>query len=74
MEKDIGLFGDFLKKMRKETGLSQLELAQKAGVGLRLIRDIEQGKKSIRLDTLNAVLALFGYCAGPVPIKRDGDT
>ena len=58
-------FGLFLKEKRKETGLTQEQLAAKAGVGLRFIRDVEQGKKSIRLDTLNAVLSLFGYQAEP---------
>jgi y4mF family transcriptional regulator len=74
MTKDLGIFSAFLKKIRKETALSQQQLARKAGVGLRFIRDVEQGKKTIRLDRLNAVLALFGYCAGPVRIEeRHGD-
>ncbi len=59
-------FSVFLKQKRKETALTQEELAQKAGVGLRFIRDIEQGKKSLQLDKLNVVLSLFGYQAGPV--------
>jgi y4mF family transcriptional regulator len=59
-------FSLFLKQKRKETSLTQEELALKAGVGLRFIRDIEQGKKSLQLDKLNAVLSLFGYQAGPV--------
>lgn len=66
MARNIGPFGLFFKQKRKETSLTQEELARKAGVGLRFIRDVEQGKQSIRLDTLNAVLELFGYCAGPV--------
>lgn len=65
MDKNNTPFGPFLKQKRKETGLTQEELANKAGVGLRFIRDVEQGKKSIRLNTLNSVLALFGYEAGP---------
>jgi transcriptional regulator with XRE-family HTH domain len=48
-----------------------VELAEKAGVGLRFIRDLEQGKDNIRLDKANAVLALFGHEAGPVEIRRD---
>jgi y4mF family transcriptional regulator len=51
---------------RKETSLTQEELAKKAGVGLRFIRNIEQGKKSLQLDRLNTVLSLFGYQTGPV--------
>lgn len=63
----------FLKEFRKKTGLTQQQLAEKAGVGLRFIRDVEQGKRSIRLDSLNAVLSLFGYCAGPIRAERDGN-
>jgi y4mF family transcriptional regulator len=59
-------FSTFLKQKRKETNLTQEQLALKAGVGLRFIRELEQGKKSIRLDKVNAVLSLFGYEAGPV--------
>ncbi|MHC4884149.1 MAG: helix-turn-helix transcriptional regulator [Planctomycetota bacterium] len=50
----------FVKVKRREVGLSQVELADRAGVGLRFIRDLEQGKKSLRLDKVNEVLALFG--------------
>jgi y4mF family transcriptional regulator len=66
MKKPNDPFSLFLKQKRKETNLTQRDLALKAGVGLRLIREIEQGKKSMRLDRLNAVLSLFDYCAGPV--------
>ncbi|HEX2955310.1 MAG TPA: helix-turn-helix transcriptional regulator [Chitinispirillaceae bacterium] len=59
-------FSSFLKQKRKETNLTQEQLALKAGVGLRFIRELEQGKKSLRLDKVNTVLALFGYEAGPV--------
>lgn len=68
-------FSTFLKQKRKETSLTQEELANKAGVGLRFIRDIEQGKKTIRMDKLNEVLSLFGYEAGPIKIEdADGNT
>lgn len=59
-------FSKFLKAKRAELNLNQLELSKKAGVGLRFIRDVEQGKKTIRLDKLNQVLSLFGSEAGPV--------
>jgi y4mF family transcriptional regulator len=59
-------FSEFLKAKRSELKLNQLELSKKAGVGLRFIRDIEQGKKTIRLDKLNQVLSLFGSEAGPM--------
>lgn len=57
---------NFLKQKRKETNLTQSELALKAGVGLRFIRDMEQGKKTVRLDKVNQVLTLFGSVMAPV--------
>ncbi len=63
--------GQFLKEKRKQSGLTQPELAEKAGVGLRLVRDIEQGKQNFQLDKLNQVLRLFGYEMGPVPMDRN---
>lgn len=57
--------GNFIKFNRKKLKLTQFELSEKAGVGLRFIRDIEQGKESLRLDKVNQVLALFGYKLWP---------
>jgi len=51
---------DFLKQKRKENNLTQEDLAAKAGVGLRLVREIEQGKASMRMDKVNQILDLFG--------------
>jgi len=50
----------FVKQKRKELKLTQEDLALNAGVGLRFVRDLEQGKKTLRLDKVNDVLALFG--------------
>jgi len=60
----------FIKERRRTFGLTQMDLAQKAGVGLRFVRELEQGKQTLRLDKVNQVLALFGYEAGPVPSAR----
>jgi y4mF family transcriptional regulator len=51
----------FVKYHRNRSGMTQFELAQKAGVGLRFIRELEQGKETLRLDKVNQVLSLFGY-------------
>ena len=51
--------------------LTQPELAEKAGVGLRFVRDLEQGKKTIRLDKVNQVLQLFRYQIGAIPMNRN---
>ena len=59
-------FSELLKRERARNNLTQEELALRAGVGLRLIREIEQGKTTLRLDSLNKVLTLFGYETGPV--------
>jgi y4mF family transcriptional regulator len=58
---------NFVKTKRKAVSLTQPELAEKAGVGLRFIRELEQGKESLRLDKVNQVLQLFGYQVGAVP-------
>jgi y4mF family transcriptional regulator len=62
----------FVRERRKSLGLTQRELAEKAGVGLRFVRNLEQGKDSIRLDKANAVLALFSREVGPLEIMREG--
>lgn len=56
----------FVKARRNAVKLTQPELAAKAGVGLRFLRELEQGKETLRLDKINQVLRLFGYQMGPV--------
>lgn len=60
----------YVKEMRKQFGLTQVDLAAKSGVGLRFVRELEQGKETLRLDKVNQVLLLFGQEIGPVPIKN----
>ena len=62
--------GNFLKKKRREAGLTQEDFAVKSGLGLRFIRELEQGKKTVRMDKVNQALAMFGYEAAPVKITR----
>ena len=50
-----------IAKLRKAAGLTQIELAKRAGVGLRFVRELEQGKPTVRLDKVSQVLDLFGY-------------
>jgi y4mF family transcriptional regulator len=61
---------EFIKEKRGSAKLTQPELAQKAGVGLRFVRDMEQGKETLRLDKVNQVLQLFGCEMGAMEIKR----
>jgi len=62
---------EFIKSKRNNAKLTQPELAEKAGVGLRFIRDLEQGKSTLRLDKVNQVLQLFGHELGPVKINPE---
>jgi y4mF family transcriptional regulator len=61
---------EFVKKERKKARLTQQELADKAGVGIHFIRDLEQGKTNLQTGKVNTVLYLFGYTLGPIPIER----
>lgn len=55
-----------LKSLRKEYGLTQEDLALKCCVGLNFVRQLEQGKPTLRMDKVNQVLAMFGYELAPV--------
>ena len=61
----------FVKERRKQLRLRQSELAMRAGVGLRFVRELEQGEKTLRLDKVNQVLALFGAEVGVVSIIEE---
>lgn len=56
----------FVKEKRQAVQLTQVELAQKAGVGLRFLRELEQGKETLRMDKVNQVLSMFGHKLGPI--------
>lgn len=66
----MSAIAEFIKKKRKQAGLTQLDLAEKAGVGLRFVRELENNKPTIRLDKVDQILKLFGHTVGPIPIKR----
>ncbi len=68
MKQDIGAF---VKIERKKFGMTQKDLAFKAGVGLRFVRDLEQGKQTVRLDKVNDVLRLFNKRVGVIEIKYE---
>ena len=62
----------YVKMMRKQYNLTQMDLSEKSGVGLRFVRELEQGKQTLRLDKVNQILNLFGAEVGAVPmIKSD---
>ena len=60
---------DLIKQKRKEAGLTQEEFAMRSGLGLRFVRELEQGKPTVRMDKVNQALAMFGMEA--VPGKKD---
>lgn len=60
----------FIKEKRKQLKLTQPELAERAGVGLRFVRELEQGKQTVRLDKVNQVLNLFGTEVGVIQINE----
>jgi len=71
MENESITLSRFIKEKRKQVNLTQPELAAKAGVGLRFVRDMEQGKATLKMDKVNQVLKLFGHELGPVPVNRN---
>lgn len=68
MENENMALANFVKDMRKKFNLTQVDLADKSGVGLRFIRELEQGKQTLRMDKINQVLRLFGRQVGAVEI------
>ena len=57
--------GNYIKEERKKAGLTQEEFALRSGLGLRFVRELEQGKETVRLDKVNQALAMFGKEAVP---------
>lgn len=60
----------YIKEQRKLYQLTQEQLAERSGVGLRFVRDLEQGKATLRMDKVNQVLSLFGTELGTIAINR----
>ena len=55
----------FIKEKRRAAGLSQAEFAMRSGLGLRFVRELEQGKETVRMDKVNVALAMFDMEAVP---------
>lgn len=64
------VLGEYIRKKRDLHNLTQLELAERSGVGVRFVRDLERGKPTVQLDKVNQVLALFGEELMPAKIDR----
>ena len=61
----MNTIGKYVKTERKKLGLTQEEFAMRSGLGLRFVRELEQGKTTVRLDKVNQALAMFGMEAVP---------
>lgn len=72
MSKDLGIeIGRYVRERRKAAGFSQAELGELAGVGRRLVSELEQDKPTVRMDSANKVLAVFGKTLGIVDAPKD---
>ncbi len=65
----MNTIAEFIKQKRKELGLTQEEFAIRSGLGLRFVRELEQGKETVRMDKVNQALAMFDMKA--VPGRKD---
>lgn len=62
---------DYVRQQRKHYKMTQRMLADRAGVGLRFIRELEGGKPTLRMDKVNVVLYMFGKKLGVVPEREE---
>lgn len=61
----MNTIAEFIKQKRKEAGLTQEDFAIQSGLGLRFVRELEQGKETVRMDKVNQALSMFGMKAVP---------
>ena len=61
---------EYIKSSRRAAGLTQEEFAARSGLGLRFVRELEQGKETVRMDKVNVALGMFGMEAVPGKIER----
>ena len=66
----MNIIGQFIKENRKKLNLTQKEFALRSGLGIHFVRDLEQGKETLRLDKVNQALAMFGMTAVPGRMKH----
>ena len=64
------VIANYVKEMRNQYHLTQIDLSSKSGVGIRFVRELERGKQTLRMDKVNQILNLFGTEVGPVPIPK----
>lgn len=69
MSEKFTKLNEFVRTKRKSLKMTQIEMSEKAGVGIRFVRELEKGKKTLKMDKVNQVLNLFGYKLGPVRVQ-----
>lgn len=69
----MSTIGNFIKQKRKEYGLTQEDFAIRSGLGLRFVRELEQGKETVRMDKVNQALGMFDMEAVPGKKERKSD-
>lgn len=69
----MNIIGEYIKTERKKLGLTQEEFALRSGLGLRFVRELEQGKETVRMDKVNQALSMFGMVAVPGRINKDNE-
>ena len=67
----MNAIGKYVKEQRKLLGLTQAEFAMRSGLGLRFVRELEQGKQTVRMDKVNQALAMFGMELVPGRMNKD---
>jgi y4mF family transcriptional regulator len=73
MDQKLGKhIGEFVRNHRKASGISQSELGELAGVGRRFVSELEQAKPTLRMNSVNQVLAVFGKTLGIVDAPKEG--
>lgn len=63
----------FVRLKRKSLKMTQKEMSEKSGVGIRFVRELERGKQTLKMDKVNQVLDLFGYELGPIETTRNNE-
>mgnify|MGYP001764051714 CR=1 FL=1 len=71
---EAGEIASFVRAKRKTLGYTQPELSKRIGVGVRFLRELELGKKSLRMDKVEQVLNYFGYRLSPIRLEQSDES
>jgi y4mF family transcriptional regulator len=74
MQERLMSLSEFVRQKRKSLRMTQKEMSEKSGVGIRFIRELERGKETLKMDKVNQVLDLFGFELGPTESTKINDS